>query len=164
MIVNIENKGILEKVYILQFDQSIYQFIHVNPQFQFTNQINSLSHITHKCRLMKFRTCSLIATNIKIEDRIITNYKFSRLCPVETPEGSHVGIVNSPRLNSRLRIDRRLSGILNCSRNRWFTFKSKRAETKTAIRFQTINHYKSWKKLLTSGFIRTVNIFNQIQF
>ena len=114
--------------------------------------------------ISNFISINAIATNIKIEDRIITNYKFSRLCPIETPERSHIGIVNSPRFNGQLRIDCQFNDILNCNQNKWFIFKLKRVETKMVIRFQIINHYKSWKKLLISKFIRTVNILNQIQF
>ena len=160
------NIRILKNVYVIPFNKSIYRCINVNPQFQFTNQLNLLSYITHECRLIRFRFSSLIVINIELEDRIIRNYRFFRLCPIETPERNHVGMVNSPSFNSQLRIDYQLYNIINTYKNSWFIFIFDKIGIKFVVFFIIIIKSK-WKQILIFkilNIIKKLNTFHNIIF
>ena len=62
---------------------------------QFMDQTNQLSEVTHKRRLSALGAGGLARDRASFEVRDIHSTHYSRLCPVETPEGQNIGLINS---------------------------------------------------------------------
>ncbi|MDR1034483.1 MAG: DNA-directed RNA polymerase subunit beta, partial [Holosporales bacterium] len=62
---------------------------------QFMDQTNPLSEITHKRRLSALGPGGLSRERAGFEVRDVHPTHYSRLCPVETPEGQNIGLINS---------------------------------------------------------------------
>ena len=62
---------------------------------QFMDQTNPLSEITHKRRLSALGPGGLAKDRASIEVRDVHPTHYGRVCPVETPEGQSIGLINS---------------------------------------------------------------------
>ncbi|MDR1476432.1 MAG: DNA-directed RNA polymerase subunit beta [Holosporales bacterium] len=62
---------------------------------QFMDQTNPLSEITHKRRLSALGPGGLSRERAGFEVRDVHPTHYSRLCPIETPEGQNIGLINS---------------------------------------------------------------------
>ncbi|MBQ7524308.1 MAG: DNA-directed RNA polymerase subunit beta [Alphaproteobacteria bacterium] len=62
---------------------------------QFMDQTNPLSEVTHKRRLSAFGPGGLSRERAGFEVRDVHPTHYSRLCPIETPEGQNIGLINS---------------------------------------------------------------------
>ena len=62
---------------------------------QFMDQINPLSEITHKRRLSALGPGGLNRERAGFEVRDVHPSHYGRICPVETPEGPNIGLINS---------------------------------------------------------------------
>jgi DNA-directed RNA polymerase subunit beta len=69
---------------------------------QFMDQTNPLSEITHKRRLSSLGVGGLSRDRAGFEARDIHPSHYGRICPVETPEGPNIGLINSLSSYARL--------------------------------------------------------------
>ncbi|MDR2844757.1 MAG: DNA-directed RNA polymerase subunit beta, partial [Puniceicoccales bacterium] len=69
---------------------------------QFMDQINPLSEITHKRRLSALGPGGLNRDRAGFEVRDVHPSHYGRICPIETPEGPNIGLINSLSTYSRV--------------------------------------------------------------
>jgi DNA-directed RNA polymerase subunit beta len=62
---------------------------------QFMDQTNPLSEVTHKRRLSALGPGGLTRERAGFEVRDVHTTHYGRICPVETPEGPNIGLINS---------------------------------------------------------------------
>ncbi len=69
---------------------------------QFMDQINPLSEVTHKRRLSALGPNGLNRDRAGLEVRDVHSSHYGRICPIETPEGSNIGLINSLSTYARI--------------------------------------------------------------
>src|SRR5260370_5388217 len=62
---------------------------------QFMDQINPLAELTHKRRLSALGPGGLTRERAGFEVRAVHPTHYGRICPIETPEGPNIGLINS---------------------------------------------------------------------
>lgn len=62
---------------------------------QFMDQINPLAELTHKRRLSALGPGGLNRDRAGFEVRDVHPSHYGRICPIETPEGPNIGLINS---------------------------------------------------------------------
>ena len=62
---------------------------------QFMDQINPLSELTHKRRISALGVGGLNRERATFEVRDVHVSHYGRICPIETPEGQNIGLINS---------------------------------------------------------------------
>ena len=73
---------------------AIREFIGSSPLSQFMDQNNPLSELTHKRRLSALGPGGLSRDRAGFEVRDVHYTHYGRLCPIETPEGSNIGLIS----------------------------------------------------------------------
>jgi DNA-directed RNA polymerase subunit beta len=73
----------------------INSFFGTNQLSQFMDQTNPLAEITHKRRLSALGPGGLSRERAGFEVRDVHYTHYGRLCPIETPEGPNIGLINS---------------------------------------------------------------------
>ncbi len=73
----------------------IRDFFARNQLSQFMDQINPLSELTHKRRLSALGQGGLSRERAGFEVRDVHPSHYGRICPIETPEGPNIGLINS---------------------------------------------------------------------
>lgn len=73
----------------------INSFFCTSPLSQFMDQTNLLSEITHKRRLSSLGPGGLSRDRAGFEVRDVHYTHYGRLCPIETPEGTNIGLIYS---------------------------------------------------------------------
>ncbi|NCW36263.1 MAG: DNA-directed RNA polymerase subunit beta, partial [Methylophilaceae bacterium] len=68
---------------------------------QFMDQTNPLSEITHKRRVSALGPGGLTRERAGFEVRDVHSTHYGRVCPIETPEGPNIGLINSLALYAR---------------------------------------------------------------
>ena len=81
---------------------AVIDFFARNPLSQLTDQINPLSEITHKRRLSALGAGGLDRERAGLEVRDVHTSHYGRICPIETPEGSNIGLINSLTTYARI--------------------------------------------------------------
>ena len=89
---------------------SIKEFFGSSQLSQFMDQNNPLAGLSHKRRLSALgpggvaghKTGSSRRTNVPTEARDVHNSHYSRMCPIETPEGPNIGLVGSLAIYARV--------------------------------------------------------------
>ena len=66
------------------------------------DQINPLSELAHKRRLSSMGPGGLSRERAGFEVRDVHVTHYGRVCPIETPEGPNIGLINSLALYARL--------------------------------------------------------------
>jgi DNA-directed RNA polymerase subunit beta len=74
---------------------SIREFFGSSQLSQFMDQTNPLSEITHKRRLSALGPGGLTRERAGFEVRDVHPTHYGRICPIETPEGPNIGLINS---------------------------------------------------------------------
>ncbi len=69
---------------------------------QFMDQINPLAELTHKRRLSALGPGGLNRDRAGFEVRDVHNSHYGRICPIETPEGPNIGLINSPTVFAKI--------------------------------------------------------------
>ncbi|MGH8020340.1 MAG: DNA-directed RNA polymerase subunit beta, partial [Opitutaceae bacterium] len=69
---------------------------------QFMDQINPLAELTHKRRLSALGPGGLNRDRAGFEVRDVHPSHYGRICPIETPEGPNIGLINSLSIYSRV--------------------------------------------------------------
>ena len=89
---------------------SIKEFVGSSQLSQFMDQANPLTGLTHKRRLSALgpgglaghKSGSSRRTNVPTAVRDVHNSHYSRMCPIETPEGPNIGLIGSLALYARV--------------------------------------------------------------
>ena len=80
---------------------AIREFFQSSQLSQFMDQTNPLSEITHKRRVSALGPGGLTRERAGFEVRDVHPTHYGRVCPIETPEGPNIGLINSLALYSR---------------------------------------------------------------
>ncbi|WP_276709771.1 DNA-directed RNA polymerase subunit beta, partial [Campylobacter rectus] len=103
-------KAIRDKFTTLSNTEEIMPYDLVNPKMitttimefftggqlsQFMDQTNPLSEVTHKRRLSALGEGGLVKDRAGFEVRDVHPTHYGRICPVETPEGQNIGLINT---------------------------------------------------------------------
>ena len=80
---------------------SIKEFFGSSQLSQFMDQSNPLSEITHKRRVSALGPGGLARERAGFEVRDVHTTHYGRVCPIETPEGPNIGLINSLAVYAR---------------------------------------------------------------
>lgn len=81
---------------------SIKEFFGSSQLSQFMDQTNPLAELTHKRRLSALGPGGLTRERAGFEVRDVHNSHYGRMCPIETPEGPNIGLINSLSTYARI--------------------------------------------------------------
>ena len=81
---------------------ALREFFGASQLSQFMDQTNPLSEITHKRRVSALGPGGLTRERAGFEVRDVHPTHYGRVCPIETPEGPNIGLINSLALYARL--------------------------------------------------------------
>ena len=97
MSTSVETKSVTAQnlVNIRPLTATIREFFGSSQLSQFMDQINPLSELTHKRRLSALGQGGLSRDRAGFEVRDVHPSHYGRICPVETPEGQNIGLINS---------------------------------------------------------------------
>ena len=89
---------------------AVREFFGSSQLSQFMDQTNPLSEVTHKRRVSALGPGGLTRERAGFEVRDVHPTHYGRICPIETPEGPNIGLINSlatlqPRQQVRLHRD-----------------------------------------------------------
>ena len=73
---------------------AIKEFFGSSPLSQFMDQTNPLAELTHKRRMSALGPGGLSRDRANFEVRDVHYSHYGRLCPIETPEGPNIGLIN----------------------------------------------------------------------
>jgi len=74
---------------------TIMEFFSSGQLSQFMDQTNPLSEVTHKRRLSALGEGGLVKERAGFEVRDVHPTHYGRICPIETPEGQNIGLINT---------------------------------------------------------------------
>ena len=80
---------------------AIKEFFGSSQLSQFMDQVNPLSGITHKRRVSALGPGGLTRERAGFEVRDVHTTHYGRVCPIETPEGPNIGLINSLSVYAR---------------------------------------------------------------
>ena len=81
---------------------TVREFFASSQLSQFMDQTNPLSEITHKRRLSALGPGGLTRERAGFEVRDVHPTHYGRICPIETPEGPNIGLINSLATYARI--------------------------------------------------------------
>jgi len=84
------------------FDLIQKNFFNTSPLSQVIDQMNPLAELTHKRRVTLLGPGGLSVETATLENRDIHRRDYSKICPIETPEGANVGLVNTLSMYAKL--------------------------------------------------------------
>ena len=73
---------------------AIKEFFGSSPLSQFMDQTNPLAELTHKRRISALGPGGLTRERANFDVRDVHYSHYARLCPIETPEGPNIGLIN----------------------------------------------------------------------
>ncbi len=80
----------------------VKEFFSTSQLSQFMDQTNPLSEVTHKRRLSALGPGGLSRDRAGFEVRDVHTTHYGRICPIETPEGQNIGLINSLATYARI--------------------------------------------------------------
>jgi DNA-directed RNA polymerase subunit beta len=109
-------KAILERMSVVDIDtvmpndlinskvliSAIKEFFSTSQLSQFMDQTNPLSEITHKRRMSALGPGGVSRDRVGFEVRDVHPTHYGRICPIETPEGQNIGLINSMATYARV--------------------------------------------------------------
>ncbi|WP_018131272.1 DNA-directed RNA polymerase subunit beta [Effusibacillus pohliae] len=81
---------------------AIKEFFGSSQLSQFMDQTNPLAELTHKRRLSALGPGGLTRERAGFEVRDVHHSHYGRMCPIETPEGPNIGLINSLSTYARI--------------------------------------------------------------
>lgn len=81
---------------------ALREFFGLSQLSQFMDQINPLAEITHKRRISALGPGGLTRDRAGFDVRDVHPTHYSRICPIETPEGQNIGLINSLAIFARI--------------------------------------------------------------
>ncbi len=94
-LADIENMMPQDLVNAKPVSAAIKEFFGSSQLSQFMDQNNPLSEVTHKRRISALGPGGLTRERAGFEVRDVHPTHYGRLCPIETPEGPNIGLINS---------------------------------------------------------------------
>lgn len=94
-IFDIETLTTAQLINVRPIVASVREFFASSQLSQFMDQTNPLSELAHKRRLSAMGPGGLSRERAGFEVRDVHSTHYSRICPIETPEGPNIGLVNS---------------------------------------------------------------------
>jgi DNA-directed RNA polymerase subunit beta len=93
-----ESEGLMpqEMINAKPVSAAIKEFFGSSQLSQFMDQNNPLSEVTHKRRVSALGPGGLTRERAGFEVRDVHPTHYGRVCPIETPEGPNIGLINSP--------------------------------------------------------------------
>ncbi|MFA6699818.1 MAG: DNA-directed RNA polymerase subunit beta [Thiomicrospira sp.] len=94
---NAESEGLMPQDLInaKPVSAAIKEFFGSSQLSQFMDQVNPLSEVTHKRRVSALGPGGLTRERAGFEVRDVHPTHYGRVCPIETPEGPNIGLINS---------------------------------------------------------------------
>jgi len=98
-----ESEGLMpqEMINAKPVSAAIKEFFGSSQLSQFMDQNNPLSEVTHKRRVSALGPGGLTRERAGFEVRDVHPTHYGRVCPIETPEGPNIGLINSLAVYSR---------------------------------------------------------------
>jgi DNA-directed RNA polymerase subunit beta len=93
-----EREGILTPTELINsrtVNSMVAAFFGSSQLSQFMDQVNPLSELTNKRRISALGPGGLSRDRAGLEVRDVHHSHYGRLCPIETPEGANIGLINS---------------------------------------------------------------------
>jgi DNA-directed RNA polymerase subunit beta len=93
-----EREGVLTPMELINsrtVNSMVAAFFGSSQLSQFMDQINPLSELTNKRRISALGPGGLSRDRAGLEVRDVHHSHYGRLCPIETPEGANIGLINS---------------------------------------------------------------------
>lgn len=90
--------SVLNGYYIVSDLKNLF---YISQNIQFLEQTNILSEISHK-RRFNYASSSQSKHRISFEVRDVNNTYYGKICPIETPEGLNIGLINSLSVVARI--------------------------------------------------------------
>ena len=116
---------------------SVREFFGSSQLSQFMDQTNPLSEITHKRRLSALGPGGLTRERAGFEVRDVHPTHYGRICPIETPEGPNIGLINSLATHARINkygfIESPYRKVANGKQEKEVVYLSAMEETRDAI-------------------------------
>ena len=116
---------------------SVREFFGSSQLSQFMDQTNPLSEITHKRRLSALGPGGLTRERAGFEVRDVHPTHYGRICPIETPEGPNIGLINSLATHARINkygfIESPYRKVANGKQEKEVVYLSAMEETRYAI-------------------------------
>ena len=81
---------------------AIREFFGLSQLSQFMDQTNPLAEITHKRRISALGPGGLTRDRAGFDVRDVHTTHYGRICPIETPEGQNIGLINSLAVFARI--------------------------------------------------------------
>ena len=94
-LVELENLTPQELINAKPVSAAIKEFFSTSQLSQFMDQVNPLSGVTHKRRVSALGPGGLTRERAGFEVRDVHATHYGRMCPIETPEGPNIGLINS---------------------------------------------------------------------
>lgn len=96
-LLNTENENLTPQdlVNVRTVNSVVASFFGSSQLSQFMDQTNPLSELTHKRRMSALGPGGLTRERAGFEVRDVHHTHYGRLCPIETPEGPNIGLINS---------------------------------------------------------------------
>jgi DNA-directed RNA polymerase subunit beta len=88
-------------VYTRRFINTIKEFLNISPLTQILDQKNPLSELEHKRRTTAAGPGGVLKEHAGFSVRDVHPSQYGKICPVQTPEGQNVGILNHLALFAR---------------------------------------------------------------
>ena len=100
---NAESEGLMPQdlVNAKPVAAAVKEFFGSSQLSQFMDQVNPLSEITHKRRVSALGPGGLTRERAGFEVRDVHPTHYGRLCPIETPEGPNIGLINTLAVYAR---------------------------------------------------------------
>lgn len=80
----------------------VKDFFLLSPLSQFADQTNPLSEVVHKRRISALGPGGLNRERAGLEVRDVHYSHYGRICPIETPEGANIGLINTLALYAKV--------------------------------------------------------------
>jgi DNA-directed RNA polymerase subunit beta len=98
-----ESEGLMpqELINAKPVSAAVKEFFGSNQLSQFMDQNNPLSEVTHKRRISALGQGGLTRERAGFEVRDVHPTHYGRVCPIETPEGPNIGLINSLAVYAR---------------------------------------------------------------
>lgn len=100
--VDIENAVPNDIVNAKPIASAIREFFGLSQLSQFMDQTNPLAEITHKRRISALGPGGLTRDRAGFDVRDVHTTHYGRICPIETPEGQNIGLINSLAVFARI--------------------------------------------------------------
>lgn len=100
--VDIENAVPNDVVNAKPIASAVREFFGLSQLSQFMDQTNPLAEVTHKRRISALGPGGLTRDRAGFDVRDVHTTHYGRICPIETPEGQNIGLINSLAVFARI--------------------------------------------------------------